>query len=160
MKSILMSIKPKWCELIASGKKTIEVRKTRPKIDTPFMVYIYETQGDTDTPFVDEDGHVIFKGRGLVIGEFVCDKIEQYDFLHTILNVAYCVSDNSDNRFLSYKSAPLDKMCLTQEELLAYGKGKPLYGWHIDDLIVYDEPKPITEYGLKRAPESWGYVEV
>ena len=30
MKSVLISIHPKWCELIASGKKTIEVRKTRP----------------------------------------------------------------------------------------------------------------------------------
>lgn len=27
MKSVLMSIHPKWCKLIASGKKTIEVRK-------------------------------------------------------------------------------------------------------------------------------------
>lgn len=43
MKSVLISIKPKWCELIASGKKTIEVRKTRPKIEIPFKVYIYCT---------------------------------------------------------------------------------------------------------------------
>lgn len=43
MKSVLISIKPKWCELIAGGKKTIEVRKTKPKIDTPFKCYIYET---------------------------------------------------------------------------------------------------------------------
>ena len=40
MKAVLISIKPKWCELIASGKKTVEVRKTRPKIDTPFKCYI------------------------------------------------------------------------------------------------------------------------
>ena len=45
MKSILISIQPKWCELIASGKKTIEVRKTRPKLETPFKCYIYETKG-------------------------------------------------------------------------------------------------------------------
>ena len=43
MKSVLISISPKWCELIASGKKTIEVRKTRPKIDIPFKCYIYCT---------------------------------------------------------------------------------------------------------------------
>lgn len=34
--AIMISIHPKWCELIANGKKTIEVRKTRPKINTPF----------------------------------------------------------------------------------------------------------------------------
>lgn len=27
MKSVLLSIKPKHCELIASGKKTVEIRK-------------------------------------------------------------------------------------------------------------------------------------
>ena len=43
MKSVLISISPKWCELIASGKKTIEVRKTRPKISMPFKCYIYCT---------------------------------------------------------------------------------------------------------------------
>jgi hypothetical protein len=36
MKSVLISISPKWCKLIAQGKKTIEVRKTRPKIDAPY----------------------------------------------------------------------------------------------------------------------------
>ena len=44
MKSVLISIKPKWCELIASGKKTVEVRKTRPKLETPFKCYIYCTK--------------------------------------------------------------------------------------------------------------------
>lgn len=28
-KAVLISIRPKWCEKIASGMKTIEVRKTR-----------------------------------------------------------------------------------------------------------------------------------
>lgn len=55
-KAVLMSTQPKWCELIANGKKTVEVRKTRPKLKTPFKVYIYCTKGklallrdDTDT---------------------------------------------------------------------------------------------------------------
>lgn len=47
MKSVILSIKPKWCELIASGQKTVEVRKTRPKIETPFKCYIYETKDKT-----------------------------------------------------------------------------------------------------------------
>lgn len=44
MKSVMLSIKPKYCELIANGKKTIEVRKTRPKAEPPFKVYIYCTK--------------------------------------------------------------------------------------------------------------------
>ena len=76
MKAVLISIQPKWCELIASGKKTVEVRKTIPKIPTPFKVYIYETKGIGEVPqFIDEDGHVSYRGKGCVIGEFICDRI-------------------------------------------------------------------------------------
>ena len=38
-KAVLISIRPEWCDLIVQGKKTIEVRKTRPKLETPFKVY-------------------------------------------------------------------------------------------------------------------------
>ena len=98
MKSLLLSISPKWCELIASGKKTIEVRKTRPKIETPFKCYIYCTKPkmitkyvfkpedypeymrpektvfckvpDASSPFCSE-----VNGNSKVIGEFVCDNV-------------------------------------------------------------------------------------
>ena len=44
MKSVLISIKPKWVEKILGGEKTIEVRKTKPNLDVPFKVYIYCTK--------------------------------------------------------------------------------------------------------------------
>lgn len=44
MKAILISTPPEACEAIASGKKTIEVRKTRPKIEMPVKCYIYMTK--------------------------------------------------------------------------------------------------------------------
>ena len=43
-KAVLISIRPEWCDKIASGRKTIEVRKTKPKLDTPFKCYIYMTK--------------------------------------------------------------------------------------------------------------------
>ena len=33
-KAVLISIRPKWVENIANVEKTIEVRKTRPKLET------------------------------------------------------------------------------------------------------------------------------
>lgn len=125
-KSVLISIHPEWCELIASGKKTIEVRKTRPKIETPFMCYIYETKARSDMPtFVDEDGHVLYTGRGQVIGEFICRGIMQpFDSL----------------RLMAKES------CLTEEELLTYSNGKTLYGWRIADLKIYDKPRELSEF--------------
>ena len=68
MKSVLMSIRPKWCNLIASGKKTIEVRKTKPNIETPFKCYIYCTSV-----------------KNLTLGEYVkvhqktCGKIDDWN---------------------------------------------------------------------------------
>ena len=53
MQSVLISIRPQYCELIASGKKTIEVRKTRPKLETPFKCYIYCTKDKENTLFKD-----------------------------------------------------------------------------------------------------------
>lgn len=44
-KAVMISIRPKWCEKICRGEKSIEVRKTRPKLETPFKCYIYETGG-------------------------------------------------------------------------------------------------------------------
>lgn len=81
MKAVLISIKPKWCELIASGRKTVEVRKTRPQLETPFKVYIYCTKDNTFAEKTlrgfDENGKAVYHRahKGKVIGEFVCDRI-------------------------------------------------------------------------------------
>lgn len=171
MKAVLISIQPKWCELIASGEKTVEVRKTIPKLETPFKVYIYETKGRTETPFVDEEGHHIFKGRGQVIGEFVCDKIVKFE------NSIY---DEALRETVIRSFVPM-------YDLLVYiGKQDYGYGWHITDLAIYDEPKDLGEfehtkeyvdnirnsvvhweYGvddecvrpLRKPPQSWCYVD-
>lgn len=144
MKAVLISIQPKWVEKIANGKKTIEVRKTAPK-QVPFKAYIYETKGATETPWADEDGHLIFKGRGQVIGEFICDNAE----------------------WMSMRDC--DKACMTLKEAVDYSKGKKLYAWHISDLKIYDKPKELSEfftpmgkrpsYMVERPPQSWQYVE-
>ncbi len=56
MKAVLISIRPKWCEKIISGEKTIEVRKTRPKMDTPFKCYIYCTKPEEKLLTIMKDG--------------------------------------------------------------------------------------------------------
>lgn len=134
MKSVLISIKPKWCEKIASGEKTIEVRKSAPK-EVPFKAYIYETQGATETPWVDEDGHFIYKGRGKVIGEFICNRVEKLEE-HIEEGGLYYTLKSDFN-----EAAQLDNW-----ELHDYGKGKTLYGWHISDLKIYDKPKELWQF--------------
>ena len=40
-KAVLISIRPEWAEKILFGKKTLEVRKTRPCLETPFFVILF-----------------------------------------------------------------------------------------------------------------------
>ena len=139
MKSVLISIQPKWCELIASGKKTVEVRKTRPKLETPFKCYIYCTK-DSKVQFwtgkrysyADDHSHNAFDkcGNGKVIGEFVCDRITEYE----------CSSDGFG------ELATTCGTCLTYDEIINYCNGNSLYAWHISDLVIYDKPRELSEF--------------
>ena len=153
MKSVLISIHPKWCERIASGRKTIEVRKTRPKIPVPFKCYIYCTKPkmitkyvfkpedypeymrpektvfckvpDASSPFCSE-----VNGNGKVIGEFVCD----------------CITGlRADNCIQTYYNWQKDT-CLSDAEIIKYASGKKVYYWHISDLKIYDEPKELWSF--------------
>ena len=158
-KAVMISIHPKWCELIADGKKTVEVRKTRPKIDIPFKCYIYETKGKTEYPtFIDEEGHEIYEGRGQVIGEFVCDNVSFYN--------STSMSPNIGIYYEELKGA-----CLTQEDYQKYLSPSPFYkyssfyAWHISNLRIYDKPKELKKFRLlngdliEKAPQSWCYVK-
>ena len=143
MKSVLISVKPKWCEKIVNGEKTIEVRKSAPK-EVPFKAYIYETKGATETPWVDEDGHYIYKGKGQVIGEFICNEVEE--FHEWELSPQGKFADFERERLENFLTAA----CLSEEEVVRYRENlpycKPLYGWHISDLKIYDKPKALGEF--------------
>lgn len=103
MKSVLASIKPKDCELIASRKKTLEIRKNFPKIDVPFKVYIYCTKlepiilkrsfvgkGKPSFDIIPKNDvdcyNQSYVWNGKVIGEFVCDRIDDFSFARTELS--------------------------------------------------------------------------
>ena len=175
-KAVLISIKPKWCEFIASGKKTIEVRKTRPKLEPPFKCYIYATKrgrplvyGSPVPTYIAEnlvqtygysweDADRIFgTWNGKVIGEFVCDAIDTY----------IDSSNLSDAKI--FRTTALNAYDIKK---YAEAAGK-CYGWNILNLKIYDEPKELSEFRkpmlptglryeddiIKHPPQSWCYVE-
>lgn len=161
-KAVLISIRPKWCELIASGKKTIEVRKTRPKLETPFKCYIYCTKFHPGDP----DSMINLKGKtsffmpkcGEVIGEFVCDQIEE-------IAVAFRGGDGPltarGGNEVWYGGMVEHMSCLSTEAICRYvgGIGRVGFGWHISDLMIYDEPKKLSEFGVNRAPQAWRFID-
>lgn len=163
--AVLLSVRPKWCELIANGKKTVEIRKTRPKIETPFKCYIYCTKPKMITKYVFKpedypeymrpekpvfckvpDGSSpycsVVNGNGKVIGEFVCD---------VIFTMSITYSDPTSRIALKEFSYT----CLTDRQIIDYlGNGNQGYGWHISNLVIYDKPKELNEFYLKKKCHS------
>ena len=188
MKSVLISIQPKWVEKIChkigkkNGKpfyeKRDEVRKTKPKNETPFKCYIYCTKNGKSLIKDDISTTIGFiaKNGGKVIGEFVCDRL-------TFIDAYY---DTNGNRHLC--NTAFVKSCVPNDELFdyLYGKHGEKHGgwaWHISDLVIYDKPRELSDFEtvgcqgcrdkdtyhckfycvgrrrLKRPPQSWCYVE-
>lgn len=166
----MLSIRPKWCELIANGTKTVEVRKSRPKLHTPYKCYIYCTQSGVALG--------AWGKHGKVIGEFTCDRIDEYDD-DTIFSFRH-------EDYARWNDFGLDRACMHPEDFQNYADGKWLYGWHISDLRIYDKPRELREFKksnrdcfyadlglakrdcpdcknsgcfLERPPQSWCYVE-
>ena len=164
-KAVMISIRPKWCEKICRGEKTIEVRKTRPKLDTPFKCYIYCTKAkerligilkDGDENYGEiyhgkpvfikrDEGSVcdMWGNRQKVIGEFTCDRIYKID------------KDSTGFLFKAgglsvYKQAAEEKcdlrVAMTDDELHGYLGHYQGYGWHISGLRIYDQPRKFTEF--------------
>jgi predicted transcriptional regulator len=199
MKSILMSIQPKWCEIIVEhsyyrddafgGVKKLEVRKTKPKVKLPLDVYIYccepHKKAYRQTGQFDENGKPIYKNlpsgktgyyiyngghayppynrpcsNGKVFAKFTLNEVVDIDY-RTI---------KSD-----YDYVPLTG--IYKKDAVKYANGKRLFGWRIDDLVIFDKPKELGEFEtydykiaqdvrqpcpykkLTRPPQSWQYVE-
>lgn len=177
-KAVMISIRPKWCEKVCNGEKTIEVRKTRPKLQTPFKCYIYCTM---DHPYISVScgeldkinyrTNTVGRCNGKVIGEFVCD-----DIAHLL---RFGSSDGTVRYGIylpDWRVSPADKIfddaCLTRDEAEAYLGGLDGWAWRISGLRIYDTPYELSEFtGLRdtrfgaepveitRPPQSWRYVE-
>ncbi len=185
-KAVMLSVRPKWVEKIASGEKTIEVRKTRPKLATPFKAYLYVTAGYLS--YRCPNGMICHcNGGRAVIGEFVCNKVDwitRIGFPGSPVPSRYSICSHSNMSVLPINDL-LYAARLTYPELADYLAGGEGYGWHISDLLIYDQPRELSEFrrandpcdschaeytwectgckklsgDIKRPPQSWCYVE-
>lgn len=117
----------------------------------------------------------IRKANGKVIGEFACERI---------VPITY----DGGRLWCPTNAAFSPATCLSQAEIIAYiGDKERCYGWHISDLLIYDQPRELTDFRricpndlccetcamysnnggicnngalpLRRPPQSWCYVE-
>lgn len=206
MKSVLLSIRPNWCEKIFNGEKTMEVRKTAPNLETPFTVYVYQTKIKFKVKNWQENFQsIVFtpnggveEGNGKVIGSFVCDKHEVFDSAWS--EWAYgcapydvpCAMPMSEERAIKICK---EYGCMSLDDIVKYfgDEDWTAHFWHITEPKLFDKPKMVTEFAvygrcaqecseydicmkydseetrvecpdfakapLKRAPQSWCYVE-
>lgn len=158
MKSVLISIKPYWVFLIIAKlmgwnipqEKTVEVRKSYPKADNWNKVAkIYCSKDKRSFSKIPHEYQPLMERfLGKVIGEFVCDRVYQYasDMFRSTPVEGTDISTEDMTRL----------SCLTAKELYEYEySAEPkeyciylvgVYGWHISDLAVYDEPKELNAF--------------
>lgn len=183
MKSVLISIQPEWCMKIFNYEKTIEIRKHFPQnIKLPFQVFVYETLGkhkgcgrcvDVHCPIRSLDG--CYEGGGAIIGSFVCDKILNLPCETTQpnwLKEKTCLSDEQYMNYLGHKDGygwhvtepKLFEFYRDIKEFAIYGRCAQECSEY-DICMKYDDEETRVEcpdfakVPLKRAPQSWCYVE-
>lgn len=122
--AVMISIKPEYVRLIANGEKTIEIRKTKPNLEAPFKVYMYQTRPKSKKDCIEGESY------GMVVGEFTCTRIQRsFDASGGLVDVV-----------------DLKMSCLSPKQIINYADGKALYYWYISDVFMYLKPRKISEY--------------
>lgn len=135
-KAVLLSIHPKWAEKIYSGEKAVEWRKTFPTEAEPGTpVLLYET-----SPVCMVTGLFYWISKEALI-------IREPDFEGQEIHP-------TAKRIIEAGCVPLDDLKKYQ------GAKGELFAWECRCKMKFSEPRPLSAYGLKRAPQSWQYVEV
>lgn len=123
-------------ERILSGEKDLEIRKTAPSGGNyPYIIYMYETKGHG--------------GAGAVVGFFKCSCILKTNAFGSGLHASE--GDAIRTEFMR-------RACLSLDELAAYARGDDLYGLVVSTPIRFPRPRPLSDFGIDRAPQSWCYL--
>ena len=145
MRDILISLKPYYYYLIGEGIKKVEVRKSYPKAeDWSRNSWFYMSRDEKSFAKIPKEFQEKYRKHfGKVGMRFVCDKIYNLSVAIDPIDCTTYFPDGLDHT---------EGTCLTKEELAVYlcggswsGTG---YGLNITDLVVYDEPRELSEFRL------------
>ncbi len=73
-----------------------------------------------------------------IVGEFTCETARQIKGNYDLITEA---------------------SCLRPGQLEKYADGKIIRAWEVSSPIQYEKPRELAYYGIKRAPQSWCYLE-
>ena len=105
--------------------------------------------------------------NGKVVAKFTLNKAETIKLPYTKFGCSEWVGCE-EARTLQTQSMNeetlLEKSCLEKNEIYGYlnFKNSPDnvgYAWHIDNLVIFGKPKELSDYGIKRSPQSYCYLK-
>ena len=85
----------------------------------------------------------------MVVGEFICRKIDTIQRMGIENNFDYCYLSLKEfgNDDIAIEIQDIKKSLIPKHELNAYGKSAPkLFAWHISELKIYDKPLPLSNF--------------
>ena len=128
--NVILSIHPKLAKLIYEGKKTIEWRKSHPLNYIPGNTKVYLYE---TAPIKKITGFFYLKSVGVYTKKFF--------------------GLESSEEFIKYG-------CVSKDDLIKYqGQSDCLYTWIIDRPTRLYQNYNITEFNIKRPPQSWCYTK-
>ena len=159
MRQMLTVLSPRECVNLLNGDLSILIRKTcpqqlrgdKPWKPEPIDVYVYCTKSNkhecleyADNPNPNEEGKwVITSGypyaNGKVVAKFTLNKVEEIS----------CYPQKPFDRYGTPYRANYDLLfesCLEYDELDRYLNKGNGYAWHIDNLVIFDRPKELSEF--------------
>jgi predicted transcriptional regulator len=114
--------------------------------------YDYSNKGKarfyTENGFYDE---IYRKLNGKIVAKFTLNKVDKYISSSYSEKYSYYpyyrkITHKTGSEIKIHDVLNIQtRMCLSEEEFSDYGKGKPLYAWHIDNLQFFKKPMELRE---------------
>lgn len=142
MTTIIATFKAHWLREIRSGYKLEEIRKSIPRAELPIRVLCCES------------------GTG---GQIPCEFI--MDSYHTETLSGIMARMPTDFNIRPWNCVGQFRVSWeTLQDYMNHKELKPIFFWHISQLIDYTKTKGyrvrnISEFVLKRPPQSWQYID-
>ena len=173
---IIISIRPEWAAKILNGDKTIEVRKGLALYnalkkaeergeEVEFLMYVtkgkhlFSPDGYNEHWWVQRLYGAVTPYNGKIVARF---KAKAEVIKHKCSRnyddwCGYYIDRGIKEPIREIELGALS--CLYHNQLDNYLKDGEGTALHIEDLEIFDKPKTLADYGLKRAPQSWCYAK-
>lgn len=168
-KSILISIRPEHVYDILNGSKTLELRKSVPK-DFVGWVYVYVTKAKPELLYAlggcGDNGSC--SSSCYILNDYLSNEeveigIKNGDILLNGKVVARFWFDDYDDVSIKYRidknqiERVIEQACISYEDFDKYvGDRENIYGWHIKNLEIFDEPMALSDfYGEQQIEYDW-----